>query len=283
MKYYFGDNREYGADDIKDAFGTIAAESGISIGIEDGVEYSASELNDIIGSAVTSGVVPESNSSLKLIYEDGGYCVCPGRAVFSDGGIAVLEEKQNQKIQKGQYLYLAYSTALDDVYFLTSDTPQSEDGEKLLIAIAYVERDGTIKNMRTYAKGKIPALPNAKWNNLREVEFTVDVSNVRKNGGYVEAVHEFEGEMNFMLADRYTGIAASMHIGDKVRYCTAYKVTSRLHGFSKEFIGVGATSYEIVEGTLIDHGDGYIKMRYRIPSQYEHNTLKYTALIGVEL
>lgn len=283
MKYYFGDNRQYGADDIKAALGVLVASGGVSIDLNDGEEYNPQKLNSIVGSAVISGVVPESNSSLKLQEEDGEYYVYPGTAVFSDGGIAVVEEKQKQNINPGEYLYLAYSITADDVYFEVSEKELEDNGERLLVAIAYMEKDSTVKNMRTYVKGKIPALSNASWNNVRKVKLSADVSQVKKSGGYVEVTHEFEGEMNFMFVDKCGGIVSSMHIGDKVSYSTDYHITSKVYGYSDKYLGVGSTSYDIVEATLTEHGDGYIKMRYHIPSDYGKNTLTYNAYIGVEV
>lgn len=281
MKYYFGDNREYGAEDIKAALGVLAANGGIAPELNDGESYDINKLNELIGSAVAEGIVPESNQSLKLEYENGEYFVYPGKAVFSDGGIAVLEEKQTQEIKAGQYLYLVYDLTLDDVYFLTSEEPLEEDGTKLVIPIACVETDGSVKSTRRYAQGKIPALASAKWSTLRSVEFTADVSEIRKRGGYAEAVHQFDGSMNFMLAEN-NGMVASMHAGDSVRYRTAYRITSTLYGYSEEYIGVDSCSNGIVQGTLLERGDGYIKMRYKVPASYGYDTLKYTAVIGVE-
>ncbi len=281
MKYYFGDNREYGAEDIKAALGVLAARGGIAPELNDGESYDIKKLNELIGSTVAEGVIPEGNQSLKLIFENGGYFIYPGRAVFSDGGIAVLEEKQAQEIKAGQYLYLAYDLTLDDVYFLTADEALKDDGTKLLIPIAYVEKDGSVKSMRSYARGKVPALASAEWSTLRSVEFTADVSNVRKRGGFVEAVHQFDGIMNFMLVES-SGMVAAMHTGGSVRYRTAFRITSTLYGQSKEYIGVGSCSNDIVRGTLLEQGDGYIKMRYKVPAAYGNDTLRYTAIIGVE-
>lgn len=280
MKYYFGDNREYGAEDVKTAMGVIAAKGGIAIDLGDGTEYDVSALNRIVGSAVAAGVVPDENSSMRLSRTDGGYRVSPGRAIFSDGGIAVLDEEETVNIQPGQYLYLAYSTVLDDVYFLASDDEKSEGGGTLLVPLAYVTADGSVESRRKYAEGKIPALASARWSTLRDEEFLIDISSLGSSGGAVECVHEFEGEMNFMMVNGTTHIGL-MYIGDSIKYHTVHRDNSREGGNVNTCIYIKNGINGYISGTFVEKGDGYVKMRYKLPSGFSGSTVKYTATIGL--
>ncbi len=280
FKYYFGDNREYGAQDIKDALGILAAEGGIAIELSDGEEYEPSRLNAIVGSAVSAGVVPEGVDSLRLTGADGVYSVLPGKAVFSDGGVAVLEEEESVDLSPGQYLYLVYSVTLDDVQFVASDSEKSDGGGELVVPIGYAGKDGTLTNLRTYAKGKIPALASEKWSTLREIELTVDTSALGSSGGYCEAVHEYEGEMNFLLREG-NGYISVMKIGDEVSYYAVYKMSSRETGTYKDKICADYSSKGFVTATLVEKGNGYFKMRYSIPYGYSKSEVTYTALIGL--
>lgn len=280
IKYYFGDNREYGAEDIKTALGTLVAGGGIALDLTDGTSYDVSALNRIVGSAVAAGVVPENADSLRLYKDETGYFVSPGRAVFSDGGIAVIDKAEAVSVQPKQYLYLSYSPVLDDVSFLASDTEMAENGAALLVPLAYVRSDGSVESRRSYAKGRVPALASAEWSTLRRVEMSVDISSVGKSGGYTECVHRFEGEMNFLLVDKQGWISV-MYIDGGATYHTVYRETSRDYGNFSDSIAVASGVNGFIRGTFLEKGDGYIKMRYRMPSGFSSDIIKYTALIGV--
>ncbi len=279
IKYYFGDNREYGAEDIKSALSVLVAEGGIALDLSGDGKYDISALNSIVGSAVEAGVVPDSVTSLKLAVSDGRYSVSPGRAVFSDGGIAVLDGEESVDMTAGQYLYLAYSTALDDVYFLASDEEQSEGNGTLLVPIGYSAKDGGVESLRRYARGKIPALASASWSTLREAEFTIDLSEVGKSGGFVECTHEFDGEMNFMLLDA-VGFVSTMYT-DAPKYHTVYKMTSKEHGDDSTFFGVKYTANGFIMARLVEKESGRIKMRYTVPSGISSSSVTYRPLIGL--
>lgn len=279
IKYYFGDNREYGAEDIKTALSVLAAEGGIALDLSGDGTYDISALNSIVGSAVEAGVVPDENTSLRLNVSDGKYTVSPGRAVFSDGGIAVLEEEETVDMAAGQYLYLAYSTVLDDVYFLTSDEKRSEGNGILLVPIGFASKDGGVESLREYAKGKIPALASASWSSLREAEFTVDLSSVGSGGGYVECTHEFEGEMNFMLLDSL-GLLSVMYT-DSPKYHTVYRSSSKDYGDVTTAFCVKSYANGFLKASLLEKGSGYIKLRYSVPSGVSASSVTYKPLIGL--
>lgn len=279
MKYYFGDNTTYGAGDVKDALATLVAGGGVALNLSDGEKYDPSALNAVVGAAVAAGVVPDDCSSLRLEHSGDTYTVSPGRAVFSDGGIAVSEEKETVGVRPGQYLYLAYSTALDDVYFLTADEEQTEGGGVLLVPLAYVNMSGAVENRRVYARGRVPALASADWSTLKEVEFTIDASSIGRGGGYVECVHEINGEMNFMMVDG-DGFIGLMYLDGGPRYHTVYRASSQENGVMNDKIAVFYYTYNYVTGTLVEKGNGYIKMRYKVPSN-RYSTIKFKAMVGL--
>ena len=285
MKYYFGDNREYGAEDIKKALGTLAAGSGIELGLSDNKKYDPAALNSLIAGAVTRGVITESNSCLRLEQQNGDYVINTGRGIFSDGGIVEVEEDTQVDISGGQYLYIAYSEMLDDVYFLADTEEHTEGNGTLLIPIAYVENSGAIKDMRVYARGKVPALPSATWNVLREVEFAIDASTITHGditkGGYVEARHPIDGDMNFMLIEKLETIG-TMHITPQgATYHFVVGGSSRNYGHYEDYIAVGqGDSY--YTATHLDSGTGYISMRYHFPKGIARGSYRYKALIGIK-
>ena len=287
MKYYFGDNREYGAEDIKTAMGTLVAGGGIELGLSDGENYDPSDLNKIIATAMSKGVITESSRCLRLDRKDGGYVINPGKGVFSDGGIVEIEEETAVDIYPGQYFYIAYSRMLDDVYFLAESTAQKEDSQTLLIPIAYVENNGAVTDKREYVKGKIPAAASATWNMLHEVEFVVDDTTITYGdigaGGYVEARHPIDGDMNFMLVQR-TETMGVMYIGPQgATYSFIVGGSSRNYGHNEDYIGVGYSGNGYYRATYLDSGTGYLHMRYHFTRGFgATRSYRYKALIGIK-
>ncbi len=284
MKYYFGDNREYGAEDIKKALGTFVASGGIAMNLSDGEAYDISALNSVIGSAVASGVTGDGNKSLKLTEENGKYYVSAGKGIFSDGGIVEIEDNTEVGVAEGQYLYIAYSPVIDDVYFLASEQQQTEEAGTLLIPIAHVGVDGKIEDMRRYAEGKVPAAASLRWNVLHEEVFSVDTSSLT-GSGYVEAEHEIDGNINFMLYKNETGSRVStLEIGEKPAYCSIYCAGSKNYGTFNDSFGVGGMAAGNIRAVLLDKKPGRIRMRYYFPSKYNKNncTYIYKALVGIK-
>lgn len=285
MKYYFGDNTEYGADDIKRAFGVLAAVGGIELGLSDGKEQTPSDLNRLIASAVASGVVTESNTCLRLEKRDGGYYIRPGKAVFSDGGVVEVEEETKVDVTGGKYLYIAYGEMLDEVYFLVTASEHSEGGGELLIPIAYVDDGGNISDRRVFARGKLPALPSATWNVLREVEMVVDSSTITHGslaeGGYVEARHPIDGEINFMMVEREVSIS-TMYIGPGgAEYHLVVGGSSSNFGHRHDYLGVGWNG-SFFRATYLGQGPGYIDLRYHFPRVAPSERFTYKALVGIK-
>lgn len=287
MKYYFGDNREYGAEDIKRALGTLVARSGIELGLSDNTRYDVSALNRIIAAAVTRGVITDNISCLRLEKKGEGYVINPGKGVFADGGIVEIEEEASVEISRGQYLYIAYNKVLDDVYFLTAEQEQTEGGGVLLIPIARVENNGDVTDRRIYAAGKVPALPALSWNMLREVEFVVDDSTITygsiASGGYIEARHPIDGDMNFMMVQRQQTIGV-IHIKPQgATHSFIVGASSRNFGSYDNYIGVEYSSNGYYRATYLDSGPGYISLRYYFPKgNPTAKRFAYKALIGIE-
>ncbi len=287
MKYYFGDNREYGAGDIKKALGALAATGGIELELSDGSEYTPSKLNSIIASAVSHGVLTESNSCLRLEKSGGSYYISPGRGIFADGGVAEVEERTEVDVLPGQYLYIAYNSMLDDVYFLADAQEHSDGGDLLLIPIAYIENGGAVTDRRVFARGRIPALPSATWNVLRETEFVIDDSTVTHGdigvGGYVEARHPIDGEINFMMVESLTRIATMSLEADGPVYHTVAAGGGGNEGRWMDFMSVGYTTGQI-KATYLDSGPGFISLRYYLPSKYPGSRrYAYKALVGIKV
>ena len=285
MKYYFGDNREYGAEDIKKALGTLAGGSGIELGLSDNKAYDPSELNNLIAGAVTRGVITSSNSCLRLDRKDGNFVINAGRGIFADGGIVEVEEETQVGVSNGQYLYIAYSEILDDVYFLADTAEHTEGNGTLLIPIAYVENSGAVKDLRIYARGKVPVLPSSTWNVLRDVEFTIDSSTITygdiTKGGYVEARHPIDGDMNFMLIEKLESIGIMNITLQGATYHFVLGGSSRNYGHYEDYIVVGRGD-AYYTATYLDSGTGYISLRYHFPHGIAGGSYSYKAMIGIK-
>ncbi len=285
MKYYFGDNREYGAGDIKKALGALAATGGIELGLSDGKEYTPSKLNAIIAAAVSRGVITDSNTCLRLEKSGDGYYIRPGRGVFADGGVAEVEERTKVDAAPGQYLYIAYNSLLDDVYFLTDSQERSDGDGLLLIPVAYVENGGSVVDKRVFARGKLPALPSSTWNVLREEEFVIDDSTVTHGdigvGGYLEARHPIDGEINFMLVRSTTRMGVMLIGPNGPEYQTVAGGGGNNDGVWTEFLSVGYMDAQI-KATYLDSGPGYISLRYHMPGKLANSRrFAYKALVGI--
>ncbi len=263
MKYYFGANLEYGAEDVKKALSVLVAEGGIALSLSDNAEYDPSALNQIVGSAVSSGVVPESNSSLKLTLDGGRYILKKGQAVFSDGGIAEIEADEDIAIGPKQYLYITYDP-MSNAQLLISSEEQAETKELLLVPIAYINLDGTVKDLRTFAKGKIPAMVNAKWNTLHQETLTFTPAG---SVGYVEAEHEISGDFNFIFVQNGSIMSTADINGGKTVYSSSWNGINGKYECSNEYMVLKEIGSSQLRATVIEKSPCRLKLRYYVPTR----------------
>lgn len=159
IKAYFMDNQEVGADELN-ALVRMFAGGGVADTFKDGVPYNVSALNGVYYASLKPGVVPESDSSLSVTASDGVALVAPGTAIFPDGTYAIVsaESGANESVSytsgAEQYIYLKLDRVSNTVSLLAaSSAPGDGDNAVLLAKIA---ADGSVTDLRSYAKGKIP-------------------------------------------------------------------------------------------------------------------------------
>ncbi len=161
IKAYFMDNQTVGADELNGMVHMLAG-SGVADPFADGVPYNVSKLNDVYYASLTAGAVPESDNSLAVLVQDGRAYVTPGTAIFPDGTYAVVSPDsgvwESVAVTAGaeQYIYLKSDRVNNAVSLLAgSSAPTESDNAVLLAKIA---ADGSVTDLRRYAKGKIPSV-----------------------------------------------------------------------------------------------------------------------------
>ncbi len=156
-KFSFADNGVYGADDINKITKRLVT-SGVEDSFENGVPYNLSALNEAGTLLYTNGVVPETVSTLKVVTGSGENTILinPGTAFFNDGSIIEIEVGGHElSFTAGvkNYVYLK-----NDLISKNASYPEcsvyAPSGDFVLLA--EIEEDGTIKDKRTYAMGKLP-------------------------------------------------------------------------------------------------------------------------------
>ncbi len=276
MKYYFADNQEYNSEDLKTALGITVATGGIAIDLNDGESYNPSALNRLIGSAVCEGVLP-GNSSFRVDKANGGYIVNPGKAVFSDGGIAILENAEAVDAKTGQYIALTYSFSAGAAINVSGEK-FTEDGGLYVVPLAKIMADGSVEDMREFAKGRVPALASAEWNTLHRETFSVTFPS--GGGGFYEAPLDFGGSFNFMLFDRHSCISMAFIDGSAVTYHSVYRFTSQETGNKTDRLMLESTTNSFLTATVINDA-GKIKLRFAYPSELAGKTRSFTLLVGI--
>ena len=159
IKAYFMDNQEVGADELN-ALVRMFAGAGVADVFSDGVPYNVSALNGVYYAALKPGVVPESDVSLSVTASDGAASIAPGTAIFPDGTYAVVsaESGTNESVSytsgAEQYIYLKSDRVSNTVSLLAASSAPGDSDNAVLLA--KIGADGSVTDMRSYAKGKIP-------------------------------------------------------------------------------------------------------------------------------
>ena len=159
IKAYFMDNQTVGADELN-ALVRMFAGAGVADVFSDGVPYNVSALNGVYYAALKPGVVPESDVSLSVTASDGAASIAPGTAIFPDGTYAVVsaESGTNESVSytsgAEQYIYLKSDRVSNTVSLLAASSAPGDSDNAVLLA--KIGADGSVTDMRSYAKGKIP-------------------------------------------------------------------------------------------------------------------------------
>lgn len=165
--YSFADNEIYSAKDLN-AITKRLITSGIEDSFSDGVAYNVSRFNEQGNLLYTSGVVPESCLTLKVVNNgEDKILINPGVAFFADGAVIEIEEGgESLSFVNGakNYVYLKNDLHNKNVCMpvCTTEEPAGD-----FVLLAEIDENGNITDKRVYAKGKLPGYQSVAENVMR--------------------------------------------------------------------------------------------------------------------
>jgi len=155
-KYSFADNGIYSADDVNKITKRLVT-SGVEDSFENGVAYNVSRFNEAGKLLYTSGVVPESCLTLKVVQAgDGTVIINPGLAFFDDGSVIEVEEGGEELayvVGAMNYVYLKNDLQNANASYPCCST-QEPEGDYVMLAI--IDEKGVVEDKRRFAHGKLP-------------------------------------------------------------------------------------------------------------------------------
>lgn len=165
-KFSFADNEIYSASDVNEITKRLVT-AGIEDSFTDGVAYNVSKFNEAGQLLYTSGVVPEGCHTLKVSkISDTEILINPGLAFFNDGAVIEIEPGgETLSFVSGvkNYVYLK-NELIDKNICYPVCTTEAPTGDYVLLA--EIDENAVIKDMRTYAKGKLPGYQSVAGNVL---------------------------------------------------------------------------------------------------------------------
>ncbi len=225
-KYWFADNESYGAQDVNKMVSRLVT-SGVADPFKNGVPYNLSKLNSAGALLYTSGVVPETVHTLKVVPAgQNKVLIQPGTAFFSDGAVIEVEAGGHElEVVSGakHYVYLKNDLVSANTCYpaCTTDEPTGD-----FVMLAEVSAIGEITDRRVYAKGKLPGYAS---NGLSSLEIKDELS--MKHGQTITKTYD-------VGANAYRALVA-------VNFKSAYALLS-MHSFedgnSLSYFGIGAGS-----------------------------------------
>ncbi len=156
MAYHFSfaDNEVYSAKDVNNITKRLVTK-GVADIFEDGKPYNLSQMNQMGALVYTSGVVPETISTLKVTVDGETVLIHPGMAFFEDG--AVIEIEKDGHILSRipgviNYVYLKNDLVNTNACLpvCSIDAPTGD-----FVQLAEISEDGVVTDKRTYAMGKL--------------------------------------------------------------------------------------------------------------------------------
>lgn len=155
--YSFFDNQTIGVDELNKITSRL---------ITDGVARtpsSVSDLNSFVADIAQTGIIPESDESLKVTAENGILTVNKGTAIFQNGSIIELTEPETMPYltDRKQYVYLVSDMASNRAYLDVSNE-EAEFENKVPLAII---QNGTVTDKRYYSRGKLAYYASSDINN----------------------------------------------------------------------------------------------------------------------
>lgn len=155
-KYSFADNEKYGAEDLNNMVKRLVT-SGVADPFTDGVPYNLSAVNSAGALVYTSGAVPETVNTLKVVSADEGkVLINPGTAFFSDGAVIEIEAGGHEtEFSRGvkSYVYLKNDLTASNTCYPACTTAEPTGD---YVPLAEISEAGEITDRRVYCRGKLP-------------------------------------------------------------------------------------------------------------------------------
>lgn len=169
-KYSFVDNETYSAADINEITKRLVT-SGIEDPFTDGVPHNLKCFNLLNSNMATSGIVPESDTTLQVtVFSSDEVHIDAGTAFFESGATITIDvDMEAVDIEPfcKNYVYLEHDHALN-IIRPTSST-QEPTGDVVMLAI--IDENGNVEDKRQYAVGKLPKYISG-YNLPKSIEFS---------------------------------------------------------------------------------------------------------------
>ncbi len=262
VNYSFFDNQLIGVDELNKITSRLVTE-GVAREIS-----SVKDLNNFVSDVATTGVVPESNNSLKVEAKDGVLTIKKGTAFFSDGTVIELTEAEtfSYLTDVKQYVYLISDKASNRAY---ADVFTEEPSFEIKLLLATVENN-KVTDKRVYSRGKLAYYASADVN-----------SNVVIEEDNIESKYEKDedGYINYRI-----NINAAMYKYIQILDKNSFNFT-RYNIETGEFLCFGygyASYYELNEAymvaasqrkkrcmCIIEKGEGYVNFKLKMENSYD--------------
>lgn len=150
--YGFFDNQTIGVDELNKITADVVS-GGVSA-VYSGNSFKASEINSTNMAIFTGGVVPYTDTALKVVKSGSKYLINPGIAFFDDGTkmeILTGGEEITPNESGKSYVYLVSDSDLMKCYV---DIAAAEKTEGNFVLLAVISEKGVITDKRKYSAGK---------------------------------------------------------------------------------------------------------------------------------
>lgn len=148
----FSDNQLIGVDDLN-AITKRLVTSGVGDILTDSGSIEVVSLNGITAAVAESGVVPETDTSLKVTKNGSSLSIAPGFAFFNDGSFIEITDTEILSFSASEgYVYLINDFALGVREARVSSVYPTGD----FVLLASIS-SGVLEDARKYARGKLPA------------------------------------------------------------------------------------------------------------------------------
>lgn len=149
------DNQTIGVDELRAMVGTIVPRAGIIDSWYNGEPYNLAVLNQIVRDTVTSGIVPETEGQLKVSYGSGRAIINTGKAIFPNGVIAEITEKETIAVDisySSKRIALVLNDGEQTVKVVCIGEIPDNTETIFYIPLAAINLDGTVTDLRKYAE-----------------------------------------------------------------------------------------------------------------------------------